>query len=110
MQVGQAHHCCTHAHRHQPGATSLVESSGDLVAWRWPYGVQLEWVSRQDMGKAAQTIAQRPMVLEEAGVKSLPVIASEAKQSMYQRARWAWIASSAALLAMTVAGITTPAP
>jgi hypothetical protein len=62
------------------------------------------------MGKAAQTIAQRPMVLEEAGVKSLPVIASEAKQSMYQRARWAWIASSAALLAMTVAGITTPLP
>jgi hypothetical protein len=61
------------------------------------------------MGKAAQTIAQRAMVLEEAGVKS-PVIASEAKQSMHQRARWAWIASSAALLAMTVAGITTPLP
>jgi hypothetical protein len=57
-------------------------------------------VSRQDMGKAAQTIAQHPMVLE----------ASEAKQSMHQRARWAWIASSAALLAMTVAGITTPLP
>jgi hypothetical protein len=46
-----------HAHRRQPIAiTDVVESLGGLVAWRWRSGVQLEWVSRQDYGKAAHTI------------------------------------------------------
>src|SRR5439155_21095119 len=39
MLIGQANHCCTHAHRRQPRATSVVDSSGDLVAWRWPSSV-----------------------------------------------------------------------
>jgi hypothetical protein len=50
MWIGHAHQSSTHAHRRQPRATSVVESSGDLVAWRWPSGVQLEWGSRQDEG------------------------------------------------------------
>jgi hypothetical protein len=65
MQIGQAHHCCTHAHHRQPGAASVVESSGDLVAWRWPSGVQLEWVSHRDMEKAVQTIVHLAMIWEE---------------------------------------------
>ena len=64
-QIGQANHCCTHAHRRQPAATSVVESLGDLVAWQWRSGVQLEWISRQDMEKAAETIVHLAMIWEE---------------------------------------------
>jgi hypothetical protein len=48
MQIGQTHHCRTQRIA-ATRATCIVESSGDLVAWRWPSGVQLEWVGRQDM-------------------------------------------------------------
>jgi hypothetical protein len=96
-------------------ATSPVQQaslSRQAIWWRGDGHTAFNWngSAARIWERRAQTIAQRPMVLEEAGVKSLPVIASEAKQSMHQRARWAWIASSAALLAMTVAGITTPLP
>ena len=45
-------------------ATTVVESSGDLVAWRWPSGVQLERVSRRDMEKAAETLVHLAMIRE----------------------------------------------
>jgi hypothetical protein len=31
--IGHAHQITTQAHRRQPRAASVVESSGDLVAW-----------------------------------------------------------------------------
>ena len=42
IRIGHAHQYSTHAHRRQPRATSVVESSGDLVAWQWLSGVQLD--------------------------------------------------------------------
>jgi hypothetical protein len=48
--IGHAHQSSTHAHCRQPRVTSVVESSGDLVACRWPSGVQLEWVARMWKG------------------------------------------------------------
>src|SRR4029077_8674990 len=35
----KALHCGTHTHRPRPAATDVVESLGDLVAWRWRSGV-----------------------------------------------------------------------
>jgi hypothetical protein len=67
-----------------PVQQSVVESSGDLVAWRWRSGVQFEWVGRQDMepdGTGRADIVHLAMIWEARSA----VIASEAKQSTPRR-------------------------